>query len=109
MKPRVSEPIIQPGECLRVLFLCLSPLPVHSGAAEGRKLMKTTTFKIDGMRCDGCARTIEALVTGAPGVNAATVSFNDREARIVFDPQATDEAQLTATIEKPGYRVVNRL
>ena len=47
--------------------------------------MKTAIFKIDGMRCDGCARTIEALVSTEPGVRKATVSFKTQEARILFD------------------------
>ena len=71
--------------------------------------MKTTTFKIEGMHCDGCARTVEALVRSEPGVKTATVSFKDAEARVLFDPQAIDEERLTVAIEKPGYRVVKPL
>jgi Hg(II)-responsive transcriptional regulator len=72
------------------------------------KNVKTATFKIDGMHCDGCARTIEALVSTEPGVRKATVSFKAREVRILFDPQALGEHQLAAAIRKAGYSVVNR-
>jgi copper chaperone CopZ len=65
--------------------------------------MKTATFKIDGMHCDGCARTIEALVSTESGVRKATVSFKTREARILFDPQVRNEDQLVAAIQKAGY------
>ena len=70
--------------------------------------MKTTTFKIEGMHCDGCAFTVKTLVEKEPGVKAATVSFKDSEARVLYDPQATNEDRLAATIQRPGYRVVSR-
>lgn len=70
--------------------------------------MKTATFKIDGMHCDGCARTIEALVSMEPSVRKATVSFKAREARILFDPQASSEDQLAAAIRKAGYSVASQ-
>jgi copper chaperone CopZ len=44
------------------------------------------TFKIDGMHCDGCARTIQSLLSAEPGVQAETVSFKDSEARVHYDP-----------------------
>jgi Hg(II)-responsive transcriptional regulator len=74
---------------------------------KGRNV-KTATFKIDGMHCDGCARTIEALVSSEPGVRKATVSFERREARILFDPQALSEDQLAAAIRKAGYSVASQ-
>lgn len=67
--------------------------------------LKTTKFNIDGMHCEGCARTIEALVTLEPGVCRATVSFKAREALILFDPQDSSEDQLAAAIRKAGYSV----
>lgn len=70
--------------------------------------MKTTTFKIEGMHCDGCALTVKTLVEKEPGVKAATVSFKDSEARVLYDPQATNDDRLAATIERPGYRVAGR-
>lgn len=69
---------------------------------------KTANFKIDGMHCDGCARTIEALISMEPSVRKATVSFKVREARILFDPQASSEDQLAAVILKAGYSVAGR-
>lgn len=70
--------------------------------------MKTATFKIDGMHCDGCARTIEALVSTEPGVHKATVSFKTQEARILFNPLALNEDQLAAAIRKAGYSVAGQ-
>jgi DNA-binding transcriptional MerR regulator/copper chaperone CopZ len=80
----------------------------QSQAARGLK-MKTAIFKIDGMHCDGCARTVAALVSSEPGVRKATVSFKAREARILFDPNAANEERLAAAIQQAGYAVVGRL
>jgi copper chaperone CopZ len=70
--------------------------------------MKSVTLKVEGMHCDGCAQTIKSLISAEPGVRAATVSFKDGEARILYDPQATSVERLAGAIEKPGYRVVGR-
>ena len=39
--------------------------------------MKTLVVSIEGMHCDGCAGTIQALLTLETGVKAATVSYPD--------------------------------
>ncbi len=70
--------------------------------------MKSVTFKIQGMHCDGCADTIKALVEREPGVTNATVSFDVGEARVLYDPATTSENRLVAVVERPGYRVVSR-
>jgi copper chaperone CopZ len=70
--------------------------------------MKSMTFKIEGMRCEGCAQTIRSLVEREPGVKTTNVSFKDREARILFDAQATSEERLVASIQRPGFKVVER-
>jgi MerR family copper efflux transcriptional regulator len=70
--------------------------------------VKTAIFKIDGMHCDGCARIVEALLSSEPGVRKAAVSFETREARILFEPQAASEDRLAAAIRNAGYKVAGR-
>jgi len=67
--------------------------------------MNTAILGIQGMHCDGCAQTIEALIRAKPGVRAAEVSFQDGQARILYDPQTIGEDQLVEVIERAGYRV----
>ncbi|MBN8945094.1 MAG: MerR family DNA-binding protein [Rhizobiales bacterium] len=69
--------------------------------------MKTTTLKIEGMRCDGCAETIKRLIERQQGVKAAEVSHKEGEARVLYDPLAIDQDRLVAAVQKPGYRVVS--
>lgn len=70
--------------------------------------MKTTIFKIEGMACDACANTIKSLVEKEPGVRMASASFNDRLARVLYDPQAVAEDRLVDAIQKSGFKVVAR-
>jgi len=70
--------------------------------------MKTTIFRIEGMNCDACANTIKTLVEREPGVQMASVSYSERQARVLFDPKSIEEEHLVNTIQKPGFRVVGR-
>lgn len=67
--------------------------------------MKSATFKIEGMHCDGCAQNVLAILTAKTGVQTASVSFKDAQARVLYDPRAIDETELAAVIEKSGYQV----
>ena len=68
--------------------------------------MKTTIFKIEGMNCDACANTIKNLLEKESGVRMASVSFSERLARVLYDPQSVQEDRLVDAIQKPGFRVV---
>lgn len=67
--------------------------------------MKSVTFKIEGMRCNGCAQNIKALVSSEAGVRGADVSFSDGRARILYDPQMVGEEQIVELIKRAGYQV----
>jgi Hg(II)-responsive transcriptional regulator len=72
---------------------------------KGVTSMKSLDVKIDGMQCEGCASTIQAVLSREPGVKSANVSFPSRTASVFYDPKDTDPAQLTAAIEKAGFTV----
>jgi Hg(II)-responsive transcriptional regulator len=72
---------------------------------QGGKDMKSLELNIEGMHCDGCASTIEALLAREPGVKGASVTYAAGKGRILYDPAATDAVRIAATIERAGYRV----
>lgn len=78
----------------------------HDPAKEEN--LESLTMKIEGMHCEGCAETVKVLLDREPGVKTAAVSFQRGEARVLYDPRVTSAEQLIATVEKPGYRVVDR-
>lgn len=79
--------------------------PAQSAMANGRTAdMKTTVLALEGMHCDGCARTIEAVIGRIPGVRKAEVTFDDRRAHILHDPAGAPIAELIGAIRKAGFQ-----
>lgn len=70
--------------------------------------MKSVTLKVEGLRCDGCAERVRTRVSAQPGVKNTDVSFEQAQARVLYDPQATNEDRLVGVIQELGYRVVDR-
>ncbi|HEV8553206.1 MAG TPA: heavy-metal-associated domain-containing protein [Casimicrobiaceae bacterium] len=70
--------------------------------------MNNVTFKVEGMHCTSCAATIQALLQRNDGVKRASASFEEGEARVLYDPAAISEDQLADVIQKAGYRVADR-
>ncbi|MGH8680938.1 MAG: MerR family transcriptional regulator [Burkholderiales bacterium] len=81
-----------------------APQPVRRRNAR-RTSMKSLELKIQGMQCDGCAGTIEALLAREAGVKGASVSYAAGKGQILYDPAATDPARIASAIERAGYRV----
>ena len=69
--------------------------------------MKTLVITIEGMHCDGCAETIQALLAVEAGVKASSVSFKEGRARVLYDPAVVDERELVAAIERVGHKVAS--
>tara|TARA_R110002074_G_scaffold52367_2_gene131972 strand:- start:270 stop:953 length:684 start_codon:yes stop_codon:yes gene_type:complete len=80
----------------------LSDLPTID-SKKGTQEMKTTILTIEGMHCDGCARTIEALLGRVPGVRKAEASYDERQARVLHDQNEAKAADLTAAVAKGGF------
>ena len=78
--------------------------PHNPMRTKGSRPMKTATFAIEGMHCGGCAANVSALLRQQPGVQAAEASFADRQARVMYDSKATNEAALIAAVERLGYK-----
>lgn len=79
-----------------------TPTPT-STCKKGPQKMKTTILTIEGMHCDGCARTIETLLERVPGVRKAEASFDERRARVLHDQTTASAADLAAAIAKGGF------
>ena len=65
--------------------------------------MNTTTIKIEGMHCDGCAQRVRRVLEREPGVRRADVSFTDGEARVQYDGHTITADGLRELVERAGY------
>lgn len=70
--------------------------------------MKSLTLKIEGLRCNGCAEKVQNRLTAQPGVKNTQISFEQAQARVLYDPQTTDESRIVQAIQELGYRVADR-
>ena len=68
--------------------------------------MKSLEVKIEGMHCEGCAKTIQSLLTQEPGVMSAKVSFAEATASVFYDPAVINPARVAAAIGKVGFRAM---
>lgn len=59
---------------------------------------------IRGMHCRGCARSLERYLGSEPGVESASVDYEDQRGTITVDADV-DVAPLVEGIERMGYEV----
>lgn len=64
-------------------------------------------LSISGMHCASCAVNLEKALSHVEGVQEAQVQYGTQKAVVEYDPEQTDSAVLTSTIESSGYGVVN--
>ncbi|WP_440857231.1 heavy metal translocating P-type ATPase [Staphylococcus shinii] len=67
---------------------------------------KKTTFNITGMTCTACANRIEKNLNKMDDVEA-NVNATTEKATITYNPSSTTPTDLSNTIEKTGYGVLN--
>ncbi len=71
--------------------------------------MTKKTFKISGMHCASCVKTIEKALSKTKGVLSASVNFASESALIEFDENIVLEAELISAVESAGYKLlINR-
>lgn len=67
---------------------------------------QTTEFKIEGMDCGGCVRTVDGAVRALTGVQDVKVSLADNNAVVTIDPALVTKATIIDAIEEVGFDVV---
>jgi Cd2+/Zn2+-exporting ATPase len=60
----------------------------------------TRRFRVAGMDCGSCAKTVEQAVTALPGVSSAEVSFGTASLAVAGD---APDAVITAAVARAGY------
>ena len=78
--------------------------PVSAAAWSARVNTERVVIAIEGMSCDNCARGIKAMLKRTPGVTAAEVSFEKREAVVDYDTERTTREKIVEVISNMGYK-----
>jgi P-type Cu+ transporter len=66
------------------------------------------TFKVEGMTCAGCARTIETVLNKKDGIHSAVVNFPAETVRVEYNPRETDIESIQDTVAKAGYKIIKQ-
>ncbi|HEX6820347.1 MAG TPA: heavy metal translocating P-type ATPase [Ktedonobacterales bacterium] len=63
----------------------------------------SVTLEISGMTCASCVRRVEKGLLKLPGVAEASVNLATERARVTYDPDAVQPADLIRAVERAGY------
>ncbi len=66
-------------------------------------IMEQVNLALKGMRCAGCAQSIEGAIATVPGVESYTVNFGTEQATVAFNAQTTDVEAVQRAIAAAGY------
>ncbi len=67
---------------------------------------RRVTIPVEGMSCAACALRVEKALQTLPGVESASVNFASEQASVIYKPERLRLSQITAAIEKAGYRAL---
>ena len=65
--------------------------------------MENTTFKLRGMSCASCAKTIETAIRSVPGVTQSNVNFAAEQASVIYNANQTNIATIQEAVDAAGY------
>jgi copper chaperone len=69
--------------------------------------MEKQSFKVDGMTCGGCVKSIQNALNEQNGINTATADLDNASVEVEFDSALIAEAAIKAAIEAAGFDVVS--
>ena len=66
--------------------------------------METANFKLGGISCASCVKTIEQVLRSLPGVAASNVNFATEEAMVEYDAAHLTTEQIIKAVKDSGYQ-----
>lgn len=67
--------------------------------------MSTSTYKVSGMTCGGCAGKVTAEISKVAGVSAVDVDLATGQVTVT-SAEPVDEAEIRNVVEEVGYELV---
>ena len=66
---------------------------------------KTTTIRVEGMKCNKCSSSVAKALKATAGVQEAEVSFEKGQVVITYDDEKVTEGKLREVINSTGFKV----
>ncbi|KAE8738139.1 hypothetical protein FOCC_FOCC016381 [Frankliniella occidentalis] len=70
---------------------------------EDNSIELACQIRVEGMTCMSCVRNIEGTISSKPGVLHISVSLENKEASVKFDPISVSAAEITEFINDMGF------
>ena len=67
---------------------------------------KTSTIRVEGMKCSKCSGSVEKALKATPGVEKVEVNLDRKEAVVEYDDAKVTEAKLREVINGTGFKAV---
>ncbi len=61
-------------------------------------------FKVEGLKCSGCAKAVENAVSALEGVEKASVDLEVKKLTVEFLQDKVDEQRIIEAVSKAGYQ-----
>jgi copper chaperone len=81
-------------------------LVLSLGAISALAATKTTTIRVEGMKCNHCSASVAKALKATAGVETVEVNSEKGEAVIQYDDQKVTEAKLREVINGTGFKAV---
>lgn len=66
--------------------------------------MEQVEFKLEGLHCDGCVKSVTRMLTAVPGVDSVEVSLAESKANVAYDPARAGLADFKRAVERAGFK-----
>ena len=61
-------------------------------------------FKVEGLKCLGCAKAVENAVGAVEGVEKVSVDFEAKKLTVEFQQDKVEEQKIIEAVSKAGYQ-----
>ncbi|MGK7889181.1 MAG: heavy metal translocating P-type ATPase [Leptolyngbyaceae cyanobacterium] len=65
--------------------------------------MQTQTFRLRGMSCAGCVRSVESAISEVVGVESCAVNFGAEQATVTYNSATVETAAIEAAVAAAGF------
>ncbi|MCF7968888.1 MAG: cation transporter [Methylococcaceae bacterium] len=65
--------------------------------------MQNASFKVTGMKCGGCEKTVQSAADAVPGVMSSKASSQDGSVQVEFDETQTNLDAIKQAVQAKGY------
>ena len=76
--------------------------------ASSQSFADSLTLHIEGMTCAGCVLAVRKVLTKLDGVREADVSYETKQAFVIFDSSKVTVEQMIAAVKTLGYTATVR-